>query len=67
MRIFRLDEGIRARANTLFMLASFAGGAAGSFTGTALYAAHGWGGMVLGCGGFLALAGAGLAAGRRLG
>ncbi|MFK0050146.1 MFS transporter [Streptomyces sp. NPDC090741] len=67
VRIFRLDEGIRARLNTLFMLASFTGGAAGSFTGTALYAAHGWGGMVLGCGGFLALAGAGLAAGRRLG
>ncbi|MFJ4186387.1 MFS transporter [Kitasatospora sp. NPDC089509] len=67
VRIFRLEEAIRARLNTLFMLASFAGGAAGSLIGTALYSAHGWGGMLLGCGGFLVLAGAGLVIGRRLG
>lgn len=67
VRIFRLDERIRARLNTLFMLASFAGGAVGTLTGTTLYEAYGWTGMVLGCGGFLALAAGGLVRGRRLG
>ncbi|MFJ8591185.1 MFS transporter [Streptomyces sp. NPDC093598] len=67
VRIFRLDESVRARLNTVFMLASFAGGAVGTMTGTALYGAYGWTGMVVGCGGFLALAAAGLLRGRRLG
>ncbi|MGW3360524.1 MFS transporter [Streptomyces bungoensis] len=67
VRIFRLDERIRARLNTLFMLASFGGGAIGTLTGTALYETYGWTGMVLGCGGFLCLATAGLVRGRRLG
>ncbi|WP_244375861.1 MFS transporter [Streptomyces ficellus] len=66
VRIFRLDERIRARLNTLFMLASFAGGAVGTLTGTLLYEAYGWTGMVLGCGGFLALAAAGLLRARHL-
>ncbi|MEV4971865.1 MFS transporter [Streptomyces scopuliridis] len=67
VRVFRLDERIRARLNTLFMLASFAGGAVGSLTGTALHARYGWTGMILGCGGFLLLAAVGLLRGRRLG
>ncbi|WP_251021013.1 MFS transporter [Streptomyces sp. ISL-98] len=67
VRIFRLDERIRARLNTLFMLASFAGGAVGSLTGTALYGTYGWSGMILGCGGFLVLAAGGLVRGRRIG
>ncbi|GGO53940.1 permease [Streptomyces daqingensis] len=67
VRIFRLDERIRARLNTLFMLVSFVGGAVGTMIGTALYQAYGWTGMVLGCSGFLFLAAGGLVRGRRLG
>lgn len=61
VRIFRLSGEIRARLNTLFMLASFCGGALGSLGGAALHARYGWTGLVLGCLGVLALAGAGLA------
>ncbi|MET8604093.1 MFS transporter [Streptomyces rubiginosohelvolus] len=67
VRVFRLDEQVRARLNTLFMLASFTGGAVGSLTGAALYARWGWTGMVLGCGGFLLPAAVALARGRHLG
>ncbi|GGY60549.1 MFS transporter [Streptomyces omiyaensis] len=67
VRIFRLPGEARARLNTVFMLASFCGGALGSLGGTALYARHGWAGLVLGCLALLALAGAGLFRGRRLG
>ncbi|MFJ7269919.1 MFS transporter [Streptomyces sp. NPDC099050] len=66
VRVFRLAAGIRARLNTVFMLASFAGGSVGSFAGAALYQAYGWQGMILGCGGFLALAALGMVAGRRM-
>lgn len=67
VRVFRLGEQVRARLNTLFMLASFTGGAVGSLTGAALYAHWGWTGMVLGCGGFLLPAAVALARGRHLG
>ncbi|MEU8098126.1 MFS transporter [Streptomyces rubiginosohelvolus] len=67
VRVFRLDEQVRARLNTLFMLASFTGGAVGSLTGAALYARWGWTGMVLGCAGFLLPAAVALARGRHLG
>jgi predicted MFS family arabinose efflux permease len=60
-RIFRLDETVRARLNTLYMLFAFSGGAAGSLAGVRLYNAGGWTWTVLGCAAFLAVAGARLA------
>ncbi|MFB7280103.1 MFS transporter [Streptomyces hydrogenans] len=66
VRIFRLPGEIRARLNTLFMLASFCGGALGSLGGTALHGRHGWPDLVLGCLALLALAAAGLLRARRL-
>jgi len=41
-RIFTLGNDIRARVNTLYMVATFAGGAAGSFAGTIAWSLAGW-------------------------
>ncbi|WP_260474689.1 MFS transporter [Streptomyces sp. WAC 05379] len=60
-RIFRLDEAVRARLNTLYMLFAFSGGAVGSLVGVRLYNAGGWTWTVLGCAAFLTAAGARLA------
>ena len=49
--IFGLDEAARSRLNTAYMVTYFAGGAVGSASAGAVYAAHGWGGsVVLGAG-----------------
>lgn len=66
VRIFRLPGEIRARLNTLFMLASFGGGALGSLGGAVLHGRYGWTGLVLGCLALLAVAAAGLARARHL-
>lgn len=41
-RIFALGNDIRARVNTLYMVATFGGGAAGSFAGTVAWSLGGW-------------------------
>lgn len=41
-RIFALGNDIRARVNTLYMVATFGGGAAGSFAGTLAWSLGGW-------------------------
>jgi MFS family permease len=51
-RIFALGDDIRARVNTLYMVATFGGGAAGSLAGTFAWASGGWPGV---CGLALAL------------
>jgi predicted MFS family arabinose efflux permease len=60
-RIFQLDEEVRARLNTLYMLFAFSGAALGSLTGVRLYHAGGWTWTVLGCAAFLTAAGVRLA------
>ena len=60
-RIFQLDEAVRARLNTLYMLFAFSGGALGSLVGVQLYNAGGWTWTVLGCAAFLTAAGVRLA------
>ncbi|MBJ7548428.1 MFS transporter, partial [Pseudomonas sp. OA3] len=52
-RIFALGNDIRARVNTLYMVATFGGGAAGSFAGTLAWSLGGWPAV---CGLALALA-----------
>lgn len=44
-RIFALGSDIRARVNTLYMAATFSGGAAGSFAGTFAWSFGGWRGV----------------------
>ncbi len=64
-RIFGIDPAMRGRLNTLYMTASFAGGALGSFSGTYAWGLAGWPG-VCGVAGLLVLCSAvGLALGRR--
>ncbi|KAF1020394.1 MAG: putative transporter [Paracidovorax wautersii] len=46
-RIFALGGDIRARVNTLYMVATFGGGAAGSLAGTVAWGAGGWHGVCL--------------------
>ena len=44
-RIFALGDDIRARVNTLYMVATFGGGACGSFAGTFAWSHAGWRGV----------------------
>lgn len=44
-RIFGLDPQIRGRLNTLYMVVTFAGGAAGAFIGGHIWALAGWPGI----------------------
>lgn len=56
-RIFGIGRAVAARVNTVFMLATFGGGALGSLAGSWLYAEHGWAAAVLAAGAFVALGG----------
>ncbi|MGW7044583.1 MFS transporter [Streptomyces avermitilis] len=60
-RIFAARPAIRARLNTVYIFAVFAGGAAGSAVAGVLFAAYGWTGAVGAGLGFLLLAGSVLA------
>lgn len=44
-RIFKLDPTARARLNTVYMVATFGGGAIGSAIGAQAWATHGWQGV----------------------
>jgi predicted MFS family arabinose efflux permease len=44
-RIYRLDEGIRNRANTVYMVPYFIGGSLGSFLGAFSWSVAGWTGV----------------------
>ncbi|MFJ7065847.1 MFS transporter [Streptomyces sp. NPDC101115] len=59
-RVLGLGRDVAARVNTVFMLATFGGGALGSLTAAWLYGAYGWTVTVLAAAGFAV---AGLAAG----
>ncbi|MFB7861179.1 MFS transporter [Streptomyces sp. NPDC056069] len=54
-RVLGLGREVAARVNTVFMLATFAGGALGSLTAAWLYGAYGWTAVVLAAAGFTAL------------
>lgn len=56
-RIFAIGRAVAARVNTVFMLATFAGGALGSLAGSWLYAAHGWPAALLAAGACVGVAG----------
>ncbi|MFF0275422.1 MFS transporter [Streptomyces sp. NPDC004330] len=56
-RIFGIGRAVAARVNTVFMLASFGGGAVGSLAGSWLYAEHGWSAALLGAGALVAVGG----------
>ncbi|MBB4984066.1 MULTISPECIES: MFS transporter [Streptomyces] len=56
-RIFGIGRAVAARVNTVFMLATFGGGALGSLAGTWLYAAHGWTAALLAAGACVAVGG----------
>ncbi|MFE5732316.1 MFS transporter [Streptomyces sp. NPDC056528] len=56
-RIFGIGRAVAARVNTVFMLATFGGGAAGSLVGTWLYAAYGWRAALLAAGACVAAGG----------
>ncbi|WP_435972519.1 MFS transporter [Streptomyces sp. Qhu_M48] len=56
-RIFAIGAAVAARVNTVFMLATFGGGALGSLAGSWLYAEHGWSAALLAAGVFLAVGG----------
>ncbi|MGW5777793.1 MFS transporter [Streptomyces sp. NPDC003863] len=56
-RIFGIGRAVAARVNTVFMLATFGGGALGSLAGTWLYAAHGWTAALLAAGACVAAGG----------
>lgn len=68
-RIFRLDPAARARLNTVYMVLTFAGGAAGTLIGVAAWRSGGWSAVGAAGAGMLALAalivGASLLAGAR--
>ncbi|MFF9853531.1 MFS transporter [Streptomyces litmocidini] len=49
-RIFGIGRAVAARVNTVFMLATFGGGALGSLAGSWLYAAYGWPAALLAAG-----------------
>ncbi|MCX5395145.1 MFS transporter [Streptomyces sp. NBC_00094] len=55
--IFAIGRAVAARVNTVFMLATFCGGAIGSFVGSWLYTAYGWSAALLLAGVFVAVAG----------
>ncbi|MFE0778185.1 hypothetical protein [Streptomyces sp. NPDC058861] len=58
---FGIGRAVAARVNTVFMLATFGGGAAGSLAGSLagawLYAAHGWRAALLAAGACVAVGG----------
>ncbi|MFF8840137.1 MFS transporter [Streptomyces sp. NPDC015130] len=56
-RIFAIGPAVAARVNTVFMLATFGGGALGSLVGTWLYTAHGWTAALSAAGACVAVAG----------
>ncbi|MFI9747693.1 MFS transporter [Streptomyces sp. NPDC052494] len=56
-RIFAIGRAVAARVNTVFMLATFGGGALGSLAGTWLYTVYGWSAALLAAGTFVAVAG----------
>ncbi|MER5965314.1 MFS transporter [Streptomyces sp. NPDC002057] len=56
-RIFGIGAAVAARVNTVFMLATFGGGALGSLAGSWLYAEHGWPAALLAAGVFVAVGG----------
>ncbi|MCX4985594.1 MFS transporter [Streptomyces sp. NBC_00572] len=56
-RIFGIGRAVAARVNTVFMLATFGGGALGSLAGSWLYAEHGWSSALLAAGVFVAAGG----------
>ncbi|MGI4796588.1 MAG: MFS transporter [Janthinobacterium lividum] len=60
-RIFALGNDIRARLNTVYMVAVFGGGAFGSLAGTVAWSAAGWTGVCALSGALVALAAAILA------
>ncbi|MFD5325274.1 MFS transporter [Streptomyces sp. NPDC127092] len=62
-RVLGLGRDVAARVNTVFMLATFGGGALGSLTAAWLYGAYGWTAAVLAAAGF-AVAGLTAGAGR---
>ncbi|MFJ6575443.1 MFS transporter [Streptomyces sp. NPDC091368] len=66
-RIFGIGPAVAARVNTVFMLATFSGGALGSLAGSWLYGAHGWPAALLAAGACVAVAGLVVVAGARPG
>ncbi|MFB7609369.1 MFS transporter [Streptomyces gardneri] len=56
-RIFAIGRAVAARVNTVFMLATFGGGALGSLVGSWLYTAYGWSAALLAAGACVAVAG----------
>ncbi|MFE7511231.1 MFS transporter, partial [Streptomyces sp. NPDC057540] len=64
-RIFGIGRAVAARVNTVFMLATFAGGALGSLAGSWLYGAHGWRAALLAAGACVAAAGLAVVAAAR--
>ncbi|MFD3664987.1 MFS transporter [Streptomyces sp. NPDC058659] len=56
-RIFAIGRAVAARVNTVFMLATFGGGALGSLAGSWLYTAYGWSATLLAAGPCVAVAG----------
>ncbi|MFJ8660069.1 MFS transporter [Streptomyces sp. NPDC093795] len=54
-RVFGIDQAVAARVNTVFMLATFGGGALGTFAGSWLYAAYGWPAALFAAGAFVAV------------
>ncbi|MFJ9824963.1 MFS transporter [Streptomyces sp. NPDC101160] len=61
-RVLGLGRAVAARVNTVFMLATFAGGALGSLAAVWLYEGYGWTAALLAAAGFVVL---GLTAGAR--
>ncbi|WP_030690156.1 MFS transporter [Streptomyces globisporus] len=56
-RIFGIGRAVAARVNTVFMLATFGGGALGSLAGSWLYATRGWPAALLAAGACVAVGG----------
>ncbi|MFB7590134.1 MFS transporter [Streptomyces sp. NPDC056169] len=56
-RIFSIGRAVAARVNTVFMLATFGGGAFGSLAGSWLYTTYGWSAALLAAGAFVVVAG----------